>query len=528
MTNNSEPIAQQARFIGTYSQWDIVTEELGPTWCALFQRLEWLPTAKQREVLRNMVNIMFLGGAEQGGKTALAAMILVLRYFIQLDTRKDVRLKDRRYWIAGHERKMFEGEWEELESHFKQLGLYSHHDKKTDIMYLKDGTKIEGILTADARKISRFSPLGTLACEAGQMTEQAYKRLLTRSLHRDGWIIISGTFEGNSMPWYTTEFVKCQSGLMEGAKAFSFSTWDNSYLYPSGAKDNRVRQLKEIMGEEMFMERAEGKPMRAPGLVYEQFDPGFHLATLPLGSERDLVSPLYNPYVQIHIWEDPGFDHVYAMLAAQYYGGILWIFDEMYRRNVRGPDMIRDVTMKPWWSNPDKRVVSDPHYANVHHVNSSMIEIWQEVAGLNVHSTVHRVEEGIARVKDFLGINHTTGLPYMIVDGVRCPGLLSEMGIGGNPARNGQYAPYCYEVDSMGVKTGLTPKPINDDACDALRNGIVDLFGFGSRPGSEVGTIDANRVSTIESRGYQGYGQGGMTGDPLVLNEEGGIWRMVL
>ena len=472
------------RFIGIHDPYDVTEAALGSTWTKLFRMMDWLPTDRQLRVLREMCPKMMLGGGEQGGKSALAAIILVLRYFLDLDAQKDVPSEEREYWIAGHERKKFDSEWEKVTAHFKKLNLYLSHDKKTDTINLVDGTKIKGILTADWMKIASFAPLGILFCEAGQGTEQAYRRLMTRAMHRNGWIVISGTFEGNVQPWYTTEFVKWSSGLEPNAKAFSMATWDNTTLYPGGIDDPRVRELESIMGKQMFRERAEGKPIAAPGLVFSTFDTSLHLAKLPQGADTMPVSPLYNPTEQVHIWEDPGFDHAHAILMAQFYGGILWIFDEIYVRGVPAPEIRQELTMRPWWGNPDKRVVCDPMYSTAHHGNYSAKEIWDRELGLTAHGTRHRVEAGIARVNDFWRRNPETGGPYILIDGTRCRGLLSELGVGSNPI-TGRYSPYVYETDAMGEKVGFKPIPQNDDACDALRNGIVDVFRFGGAPASD-------------------------------------------
>ena len=470
---------------------------LGEKYGQLLRWMEFIPTPRQLEVLREVLDgrwngdlqAFMLGGAEQGGKTALISTILPCLYFHDLDRLPDLPKQERVYWVSAYEHKHLQHEWAGIKDRFEKLHLFSRWDRKTDTMYLRDdngaeGTRIQALLTANERNIAGISPLGVVMCEAAQQSNMAYVRQFSRSRHRNGWIAAVGSLEGQHKSWFTSEYMRWQAGQEPGAKAFPMATIDNTTLYPEGVKDPRIEGLRRMMGETMFEERIMGRPQAAPGTVYLTFDPERHLARLPPGSEHLPLSPLYRPELPIHIFEDPGFNSPYVILLAQYYAETLWILDEIYKTGLQAHEMVGVTKARPWWANPDKGGHGDPMYSNRHTamaVAGSIQEIW-EAEGVNYSTTKHRVEEGIERVRDFLLTNPATGLPYLVIDGLRCPGLLSELGVGPNPV-TGRYAPYRYKVNEDDEPIGITPLKANDHACDALRNGIVDLFGVVSRPG---------------------------------------------
>ena len=440
------------------------------------------------EILACLDQIILVTGGIQSGKSILAAVKLKIEYIQDLHRNPPFPGQVREYWVVADRIEDTVYEWGHILNFFTVDGLVGKSSSDPPQMTLKDGlgTVIKCKFSRDESKLSGVSPLGILICEAGNVHFRAYEQLVGRLAGYDAWMLVSGTFERNKHPWFEAKYLEFLPGF-DNARSFRLPASSNLQLYPLGAKDPKLIKLKKRSTDRFYTERIEGIPAPPEGIVYAEFDPKVHII-------RDYE---YQPDQTLHLWHDPGYNHVCALLFAQYYGGMVYVFDEIYMRNMTTDAIIEIAQSRPWWTNPDKRLVVDPSYKNVHHSTKSISEIWSEKAGLAANGKRHGIPEGIDRVKNSLKINPETGLPGVVFH-TRCRGCFSEFGVVGRPP-NGEISPYVWKVDSDGYIVGRVPIDKNNDAMGALRYGLTDLFGFVRQPWSPQTDYYA-RVSTPETR----------------------------
>ena len=105
-----------------------------------------------------------------------------------------------------------------------------------------------------------------------------------------------------------------------------------------------------LLDDRFFMERIEGTPAPPLGLVYPEFNVERHLM-------RDYE---YQPDETVYIWGDPGYDNTGVVLFAQFYGGKVYVFDEIYVTGLTVYQIIQVASQKPWWKNRVKATGSRP------------------------------------------------------------------------------------------------------------------------------------------------------------------------
>ena len=481
-----------------------VAAKLGSVIAEMFKAIGFEPYDKQLEILAHPAEVKMVTGGMQGGKTHMAPPYWLMKYILDLALHPPVPTEEREYWIAAHRIEDTNYEWNGLRRILKTLNLLKKEVKDPAPMFvLNDGpegqeTIIKAKFTSDVGKLSGVSPLGIIVCEAANVTKDAYEYLLGRTLGRAAWMYMSGTFEKDAHPWFAATFLEWSIYPNEAdAKSFSLASYDNPHLFPKGKDDPKVAKLRSRhKSDKFFMERVEGVPAPPLGLVYPEFNKDLHLM---LDYEFKLDQTLY-------IWHDPGFRHYTAILFAQWYGGTVYVFDEIYKRGLDTEAMIDIAKVRPWWKNDLKDLVSDPWYSDRQTAQSARTidDIWAENAQLVNMGERHGIIERIDRVKSILRPNPETGAPQILFHAHRCQGLLSEFGIVGRPD-SGELHPYKWDVDDDGYIKGKVPKDRNNDALDALGNGLMRLFGAARHP--YHGNQQYGGVSTPETRGEYGSQQ---------------------
>ena len=476
-----------------------VRHRLGHTATQIFESIGFLPFPEQLDIIADDSEIKLVTGGIQGGKTHLASPILVMNYYIDLVKNPPQEREKREYWVCGHRIEDTYYEWSAIREDFKTLGLYK--SEKTDpeagnapVIHLDDAwnTIVKIKFTADETKLSGVSPLGIVVCEGAKVSKRAFDYIIGRTLGKAAWVYISGTFEDNARPWFTAKFLEWLPGHNEeNARSFALASYHNRALFPLGINDPKIKRMKAIADDDFFMERVEGQPAPPRGLVYPEFDLKIHL----------MHDYEYQEDERLYLWHDPGFRHHSALLFVQSYGGVLYVFDEIYVKGMTTEEVIELAQARPWWSNQDKYLVRDPWYGNRHTAVSpySIDDIWEEKAGLTGFGDRHLIEDRIDRVKSMLRPNPMTKGPQILFHSRNCQGVLSEFGVIGRPPE-GELHPYAWKVDEDGYTVGKNPIDRNNDALDALGCGLVDMFGLERHPyGSN--RSDVRPVSTPESRG---------------------------
>ena len=485
---------------------------LGNTIAGAFEKIGFIPYPKQLEILADGHSIIQCTGGIQGGKTHLASPILVMNYYKDTVRNPPFAREEREYWIAAHRLEDTAYEWTSIERDFRALGLVAH--VKTDpapMIILNDGwnTTIKMKFTADESKLSGVSPLGIIVCEGANVSKIAFDYLLGRTLGKSAWMYMSGTFEKNARPWWTAKYLEWQTGYNdEDAQSFSLASYDNIVLFPQGKDDPKIKRMRALnRDDDFYMERIEGIPVPPKGLVYPEFNFDLHL----------MHEYEYQEDQRLYLWHDPGRKHYCALLFVQYYGGVVYVFDEIYQTGLYTEAIIQIAQAKPWWKNTDKYLVSDPWYGGrlTAVAEYSIDDIWEALAGLTNMGQRHRLEDRIDRVKSILRPNPETGGPQVRFHSKNCHGILSEFGVIGRQP-TGELHPYIWKIDDDGYRIGEKPIDRNNDALDAFGCGLMEMLGP-ARHAYDSSTADVRPVSTPESRGeYPGipgtdtdeYGEG--------------------
>ena len=476
-----------------------VTQRLGKRVADICRKLQIKPNRAQINILAAAEQLIMVAGGFQGGKSFMGALWLVIKYFLAFALHPPFPHQERELWVCADRIEDTVYEWGHIVTIFTTLGLIKEKHADPPRLVLSDGfgTTIKVKFTRDLGKLSGVSPLAILVCEAANVAKDAFDYLFGRTLGYTAPIFVSGTFEEKGHPWFAAMFLELLPGA-DDARAFSLSTDANEALFPEGKNDPKFKRMKARTTDRFYKQRIEGIPAPPLGLVYSEFDYNVHIM-------RDYE---YRPEERLYLWHDPGYNHACALLFVQYYGGVVYVFDEIYLQGHTTAEIIDLAMNRTWWQNEDKHLVVDPNYGSAHHAQDSVKEIWMRKTGLVPYGVRHGIRDGIDRVKAVLRLNPETGGPQILVH-TRCKGTLSELGVIGRPPK-GEIHAYKWDVDDDGYTVGHAPIDKNNDALDAIRFGLVDLLGFASMPG-DAPAPRYSEVSTPESRDDYGLWDSGPT-----------------
>lgn len=445
----------------------------GPRTQFLFDTIGFTPTPKQVPILQSTKSRLLVSGGEQAGKSVVGSKLLIKRFPEDLAFHRSMGWPlPMIYWLVAEDYEGTRREFEYLLDDLQALQWYHGGTaKKLDPGYIEIGGGGEKnpvlaiIKTKSAnnfRTLRMEAPAGILGCEASQLDLVAYERLRGRQAPHRGWLAMTGTMEG-SMGWYPQLQKAWQFGTPI-AQSFQLPSYSNHYLYPGGIDDEAIQALKEESTDEWFMERIEGKPAPAQGIVFPEFNPDIHVGDVVFDDLED-----------VQVWEDPGYgSSPHAILAVQIIDGQVRIFDEIYEKGVTTEVLIEDwCKHRPWWRNVTERI-GDPHYGSQHHGGDSIDEIWQEKAHLKSFAARERLLPRIERAKWYLSPN-SDGSPRTIIN-PKCSGILSELGMVPNPFDKQEHS-YRYRTDKDGNAVGNEPKDEYNHSLEAYGRGIVYNFG---------------------------------------------------
>ena len=438
------------------------------------------PTAEQAEILASDRRFILVAGGEQAGKSVVASLFLIRKYF-ELTSARSVEgsvAKARPggrarphspplYWLVGATYGETQREFRYLAEWFGTLNLLAEATKRVDPgrIVLSDGTRIETKSAIDHRTLSKEAPDGIIGCEASQLDSIVFDRMRGRVTARNGWLFLAGTFE-SSVGWYPQLFKTWRQGGPD-RRSFSLPSWTNRVLYPGGRDDAQLAALQADSTDDFFMERIAGRPVPPKGLVIPEIRPDVHV--------RDIS---YVPGIPVRLAMDPGYAGAYAVEVLQYIDGREVIVDEIYERGLVTEEIIEMARSRPWWSDVEGGVIDVAGYQ--HHSMPAPAEAWMEEAGVSLSASRVRINDGTQRLRSFLKVPADDRGPKLLI-AAHCKGILSELGVAPNPF-DGQTRPYRWKTDREGNIVGRVPEDRYNHAIKAVIYHLVDKYGYASRP----------------------------------------------
>ena len=438
------------------------------------------PTAEQAEILASERRFILVAGGEQAGKSVVASLFLIRKYFEMMAvrsgegsagvTRPDDEARPQRpplYWLVGATYGETQREFRYLEEWFGALNMVEESTKGVDPgrIVLSDGTRIETKSGVDHRTLSKESPDGIIGCEASQLDSTVFNRMRGRVTARNGWLFLAGTFE-SSVGWYPQLFKAWRQGGPD-RRSFSLPSWTNRNLYPGGRDDAQLAALQADSTDDFFMERIAGRPVPPKGLVVPEIRPDVHV--------RDVS---YVPGLPVRLAIDPGYAGAYAVEVLQYIDGREIIVDEIYERGLVTEEIIAMAQSRPWWPDVESGVIDVAGYQ--HHSMAAPAEAWLEEGNVSLSAGRVSINDGTQRLRSFLKVPASDRVPKLLI-GSHCKGILSELGVTPNPF-DGQTRPYRWKTDREGNVVGRVPEDRYNHAIKAVIYHLVDKYGYSSRP----------------------------------------------
>lgn len=420
----------------------------------IFGQLGYVPTPEQGAFHFDLSRVKLVAGGEQGGKSYCGAKELVS------DWPNGVL-----YWIVGQSYDLARKEFSYVADDLSRLGVVK------DLSFPKEGKcsittpicTIETKSADDVITLAAESPDGILACEAAQMSFEAFQRLRGRVARSLGWLALTGTFERSmETSWYAELFTRWQGPNADQARSFSLPSWSNTYAYPGGEQDPEMERLRRTMDDDRFVERHGGRPCPPTGLVFKEFQTHIHVGHFPFQKNR----PVY-------LWIDPGYAGAYAVEVAQVEADTVYLVDEIYAQALTTEEIITVAQKRPWIGAVEGGAIDVA--GRQHQGLASVEEVWRKLTGIHLNAQKVGIVDGIDRLHTFLKPNPLTGKPGLFVDG-KCRGFIAENGGGPNPVKG--IGVYKYKTGVDNTPLSDLPDDKNNHATKAVIYGLVDHFGL--------------------------------------------------
>lgn len=454
---------------------EVTHQEVGPEWEPVFDAFANL----------SKTNKVVAAGGEGSGKSHQAGLFGAIRSRYDLLTvpvssnrtsqdGKPIRLM---YWVIGADYEDAYKDWEYWKDVEESLDNIEGKPKTAKNgrdrcwFVTKSGVEVSTLSAKDPTKIAREEPDGIIGAEASRWSKQAFTRSYSRLGRKPHtWALMTGSFEtamsGKSTDPFMAEFLLGEAANENRLRSFSIPSWANRHIYPQGARDPRIRELKMSMSDNRFKERHEGRPAPPVGIVVPNFRADTHIRRLTVNESE----PVY-------LFIDPG-TLVYSILFTQMYNDTIWVLGEMYEHADSHEAVIDRAMMHPLWKFVTGEGCVMDFAGRAHHMgNPSAVDLWLKKTGISFSTSlgVVAVEDKAERVISLCNMNTRTGHPFVMVD-PSCTGLITELGGGGeNPMAELGGGMWMRQVGEDGSVGEIKRK--NDHSSSALAYGAIHHFG---------------------------------------------------
>lgn len=406
---------------------------------------------------------LILGG-ERGGKSRMAAWLALGALDIN---------KPGEYWIVGPDYQQARPEFTYIYNALKDgVGGISFIKPETVSMPVSIaspwsfetiwGQTFRTRSAADIQKLASFSVSGVIMAEAAQHIYESYLKLMGRIQETAGFLILSGTLE-RGLPWYGDLYTRWLGDNDLGARSFSLPTWSNTYIFPGGREDKRIKELESEYPADLFMERFGAVPSRKLGLVVPEFDYAKHVKRL-----------VVDPTLPVELAIDPG-QHTYAVLFVQYDGPFCNVLDAVYTHGEIAQNVIPMAVANPLWKYVDLAHAGVIDNAGKQHMaNKSQVELWQEIAHVTLRSSYWFMDDTIAVIRTRLLDTNLWHKPLIYFDS-RFGNRKSPDGLALDVLA--EFELWVWPEREPSRNVAKVPIDRNNDAIKALAYSLLDRFG---------------------------------------------------
>ena len=435
-----------------------------PTWAhkqVIFNALGYRPYPEQEVIHQSAARVLQIVGGERAGKSAVSANEVASRSMTC----------ERIAFVADeytHSRKEFTYLCEALDI----LGWLG-----------KTSTPIRGGWSGVTTLGCEFSTIsvntgvqqltGTgepfdiiVVCEAGLQEYNTFLAARGRVAETRGLILLSGTLWDN-VGWYADMWKLGQKDNDMDLASFSLPTWANIRLFPGGKDDPEILAWRASLNDkDEEARRIDAKVLPSPARIYPQFSELTHVVNWAK----------FDPKGDVYLFVDSGYmPSKYAVLACQFrkdsYGRETMVFfDEIWENLLMHEQVIKRCIDREWWDNVVHIVGG--HETKQHPAAESTAEVWAASSKVYMETfNAGLVREGNRRVRFML--NPMDELPPRIFVNPVCKGLIWE------------FKHYNRKQDRHKNVISDDPADKNNDAMDALRNGVVWRYGHFDIPESQ-------------------------------------------
>lgn len=424
----------------------------------------------QEEVHQDTSRIKLLSGGVRAGKSMVLAM----------EAARHLVIVDGLMWIIGPDYELARPEFDYLLQGVHALGYVKGNPSTPGRGSCSFETAWDFTVTTksadDLEKIAGKAPDVLVLPEINQSPAGILDKAYERGLEKRAPILGGGTLERSSV-WFQKALERFQGPNEVNARSFYLPSWTNPKNFPAGRQDPEIVELERLLGPELFLERCAAIPAKPEGLVHRAFSIRKHVKKLD-----------FDPSLPIELAIDPA-THTYAVEVIQWFTipgqftkdlrtGLMnpltevRVIDEIYRHNIIAQDIIPIVMAKPYFKYIKGGVIDTA--GKQRQGNKSQVQIWFEMAGLQLRSNYVRLSDGIdvmnLRLRDYPGygkplIYFAHHLTNDVLPSGKAMGIVAEMGL------------YKYPEWKEGSSDKRDPTNANNDGIKAVSYWLFDRFG---------------------------------------------------
>jgi len=317
----------------------------------LFDKVEYKPHDGQVHVhaARRMARFRLASCGRRYGKSNLGGHELTAAAMKAYYAKETLNPKGKRheYWIVGPEYSDAEKEFRVMYNDMVGLGM---DFDQPGTYYSADGTNMSVSLFGGRFLVHAKSAkypqnlvgealMGAVFAEASKLKPTVWTKYIRPTLAdyaREGsWALFASTPEGKN--WFYDLYMRGQNPADPQWWSTRQPSWTNNYLFPGGAMDPEILDMKGDMTEEKFKQEIEADFTEFTGRVFKRF------------SEEDNVGDYpYDPRWPVYLATDYGFTNPNVMLFVQVdIWGKVWVCAEYYQRNRTSQEFAADIASDP-------------------------------------------------------------------------------------------------------------------------------------------------------------------------------------